>query len=39
MAAAAPVIAYDPASDFAIGGAGNAAFFSGFPETTSTRPS
>jgi hypothetical protein len=35
MVTAAPVISYNPASGFGIGGAGNAAFFRGFPETTS----
>ena len=35
MVAAAPVIAYNPASGFGIGAAGNVAFFKGFPQTTS----
>jgi hypothetical protein len=35
MVAAAPVISYNPASGFGIGGAGNVAFYGGFPHTTS----
>jgi hypothetical protein len=35
MVAAAPVVSYNPASGFGIGFAGNAAFFEGFPQTTS----
>jgi hypothetical protein len=35
MVAAAPVVAYNPASGLGIGGAGNVAFFKGFPQTTS----
>jgi outer membrane protein assembly factor BamA len=35
MLAAAPVVSYNPASGFGIGLAGNAAFFKGFPSTTS----
>lgn len=35
MIAAAPVVAYNPASGFGIGAAGNVAFFKGFPQTTS----
>jgi hypothetical protein len=35
MIAAAPVVAYNPASGFGIGGAGNVAFYKGHPHTTS----
>jgi hypothetical protein len=35
MVAAAPVVAYNPASGVGIGAAGNVAFFKGFPQTTS----
>jgi hypothetical protein len=35
MLAAAPVVSYNPASGFGIGLAGNAAFYKGFPRTTS----
>jgi hypothetical protein len=34
MIAAAPVLSYNPASGFGIGGAGNVAFYKGFPATT-----
>jgi outer membrane protein assembly factor BamA len=34
MVAAAPVITYGPTSGFGIGGAGNLAFYRGFPDTT-----
>jgi hypothetical protein len=35
MVAAAPVVAYNPASGLGIGAAGNVAFYRGFPATTS----